>query len=431
MSPNGHTHRHGSRQPKQQNDSNKRPSNEKLLCTAFVSFQCFAIAQIIAAVIAGSEALLGDSFAMMVDAFTYLFNWYAERQKVLYAQKLQLHDPLLIDDENGDDDDLVATTIQELEYKKYTYQLELVPPLISVSTLIVVTIIVLKQSIKVLILDTQRDRSEQSDPNVQLMMLFSFLNLLLDVVNVGCFASAKHALGYNTKTNDDDSHEPEDEELAPIALTCSGLEEGHCIDSANGECEIEMMTQTFQSFDDEQSDTTPKQANGTKNKSSHDNHIELDGSNVTIDQRSEAINQNYDHDEDGEEYLDDIDETSPMRPSSFNRNRLDDDGSTASSVSGEENVPNLNMCSAYTHVFADTLRSLAVILASLLAEFTSTVTSEVADSTAAVVVSVLILLSLLPLFSGMVRTFQSLQRVNQQIAEQNQSLTSRFLTEND
>ncbi|KAG7363163.1 cation efflux protein [Nitzschia inconspicua] len=428
MSPNGHTHRHGSRQPKQHNnDSNKRPSNEKLLCTAFVSFQCFAIAQTVAAVIAGSEALLGDSFAMMVDAFTYLFNWYAERQKVLYAQNLQLHDPLLIDDENGDDDDLVATTIQELEYKKYTYQLELVPPLISVSTLIVVTIIVLKQSIKVLILDTQRDQSEQSDPNVRLMMLFSFLNLLLDVVNVGCFASAKHALGYNTKTNDDDSHEPE---LAPIALTCSGLEVGHYSDLANGECEIEMMTQTFQSFDDEQSDTTPKQANGT-NKSSHDNHIELDGSNVTIDQRSEAINQSYDQDEDGEEYLDDIDETSPMRPSSFNRNRLDDDGSTASSVSGEENVPNLNMCSAYTHVFADTLRSLAVILASLLAEFTSTVTSEVADSTAAVVVSALILLSLLPLFSGMVHTFQSLQQVNRQIAEQNQSLTSRFLTENN
>ena len=67
------------------------------------------------------------------------------------------------------------------------------------------------------------------------------------------------------------------------------------------------------------------------------------------------------------------------------------------------------------HVFADTLRSLAVILASLLAEFTSSVTSEVADSAAAVVVSILIILSLVPLFSGMVQTYHSLKRVERQL----------------
>jgi hypothetical protein len=51
------------------------PSNEKLLCIAFVSFQCFAIVQMVVAWIAGSEAMIGDSFAMCVDAATYLLNW--------------------------------------------------------------------------------------------------------------------------------------------------------------------------------------------------------------------------------------------------------------------------------------------------------------------------------------------------------------------
>jgi hypothetical protein len=164
--------------------SSRRPSNEKLLCTAFVSFQCFAIAQTVAALFAGSEAMLGDSAAMMVDALTYLFNWFAERQKLFYASKL---------DQPG------HSTSYILEYRKYTYQLELVPPLLSVSTLLIVTGFVLNKSIRILILDSKRDASQQADPNVTLMIIFSVLNLLLDGVNVGCFALAKHALGYKTR----------------------------------------------------------------------------------------------------------------------------------------------------------------------------------------------------------------------------------------
>ena len=45
-------------------------------CTAFVSFMTFSILQMTAAIFAGSEALVGDSAAMMVDALTYLLNWY-------------------------------------------------------------------------------------------------------------------------------------------------------------------------------------------------------------------------------------------------------------------------------------------------------------------------------------------------------------------
>jgi Co/Zn/Cd efflux system component len=146
----------------------------------------FAIAQTIAAVVAGSEALMGDSAAMMVDALTYLFNWYAERKKHSHAENLREK----------------PTGRAVLEYRKYAYQLELVPPLLSVSTLLVVTGVVLNKAIHVLILDSKRDVSEQADPNVHLMMLFSFLNLLLDFLNVFCFAKAKHALGYQTNPNE-------------------------------------------------------------------------------------------------------------------------------------------------------------------------------------------------------------------------------------
>lgn len=61
-------------------------------------------------------------------------------------------------------------------------------------------------------------------------------------------------------------------------------------------------------------------------------------------------------------------------------------------------------CSAYTHVFADTLRSVAVIIASALAELFDDVTAEEADAAAALVVSILILLSLVPLFQGLVQS---------------------------
>lgn len=69
--------------------------------------------------------------------------------------------------------------------------------------------------------------------------------------------------------------------------------------------------------------------------------------------------------------------------------------------SEEEEGANLNMCSAYTHVFADTLRSLAVILAAVVALLSKSVTSEEADAAAAIAVSVLIILSLIPLFRGL------------------------------
>ena len=71
-------------------------------------------------------------------------------------------------------------------------------------------------------------------------------------------------------------------------------------------------------------------------------------------------------------------------------------------------------CSAYTHVFADTIRSLAVLVAAILAEVLDSVTSEVADAAAAVVVSGIILLALVPLFVGLKKSIQELNAIRRE-----------------
>jgi hypothetical protein len=400
------------------------PSNEKLLCTAFISFQCFAVAQTIAAIIAGSEAMLGDSAAskyyylfvfcsllplhivyfvfltvsvcfcftynnisVMVDAFTYLFNWYAERQKDIYSKKLKQQQErrrhnnnhnirniendtdigddddgasvTMMDDDHDDDPDYYSSssTVRALEYKKYTYQLEFVPPLISVITLLIVTVFVLRTSIRMLILDSKRDVSLQADPNVSLMMLFSFLNLLLDIVNVGCFACAKHAFGYKTsidnhnqtKNNDHDRNltfdynDDDDDNNNNHSYHDEGSNHHHHNNNNedDGGCIIEIVD---------------RQQHRVKNEETM-NHHEGNG----------KIHTSYGDDDDinAEETY----EATPMKPSEADasssrhndKQRHDgthagdnhDDEQPDDDDDEEEEESNLNMCSAYTVSFLE------------------------------------------------------------------------------
>ena len=92
----------------------------------------------------------------------------------------------------------------------------------------------------------------------------------------------------------------------------------------------------------------------------------------------------------------------------------------------DHEATNLNMCSAYTHVFADTLRSIAVIIAAIIAEVVPSITPEVADSTAAILVSILILLSLYPLVQGLISSCQELHAIYKE--EQIESATSSLVT---
>lgn len=309
------------------------PSNETLLGTAFVSFLSFSLLQLFFAFVAGSEAMMGDSAAMMVDALTYFLNWVAERRK-------QVLDRLQIDNVQ-----------QERNRQKQLLYLEILPPLVSVSTLVVVTIVVTKKAIQVIILDRHRDPSEQLIPNVNLMMTFSILNLALDGLNVFCFARAKHLLGYSThedQLSDDSegSDEGHDARVSPVKLsrgsgTYSGLD--------TSDHELAIPPPPLHGVDDEE-------------------------------------------DEDDEEHP----------PQGHH------------APSGHHNNANLNMCSAYTHVFADTLRSIAVIVAAVLAKLVEGITPEVADSVAAVVVSALILLSLIPLGQGLHNSLAELGHIRAQ-----------------
>lgn len=334
-----------------------------LQSVAFCSFMTFTLCQTVAAFVAGSEAMMGDSAAMFVDALTYLFNLVAERKKNRF------------DEEQCDDvvgrDPVIACRIRQRTKRKMTLHLELVPPLVSVTSLMIVMAFVLRKAIRVLILDIHRDKSKQGDPNVNLMLTFSSVNLGLDFVNVFCFARAKHLMGYDTHIEETKiSYEY-------VETTDKGLD-GNRI---HGAPQVERDRQ---------------RSNGA-----HEN-----GDNVTytIQEQSNGL---------------------PSR--SVDEKQTDEQE--------EKEGANLNMCSAYTvslvlplcccllssshfffccftkHVFADTLRSIAVIIAAVVAKVVDEVTPEEADATAAVVVSVLILLSLIPLFQGMIQTSSELRAI--------------------
>jgi len=149
----------------------------------------FTLCQTVAAVIAGSEAMMGDSAAMFVDALTYLFNLIAERRKNHFDETW--HGTTEQDPER-------ARRIRQRAKRKMILTMELVPPLVSVTTLIIVTAFVLRKAIRILMLDVHRDVSLQGDPNLSLMLAFSTVNLGLDFVNVFCFARAKHLMGFDT-----------------------------------------------------------------------------------------------------------------------------------------------------------------------------------------------------------------------------------------
>jgi len=148
--------------------------------------------------IARSQAMIGDSSAMVIDSLTYLFNSYAERIK---NRSLSKHD-----------DEHLTEREKELKRLGRTRQrllLEIAPPLCSVLTLIGLTIFIIKDALDALAgseFESGEDdgSSSDSDPNVGVMFFFSGLNLALDILNVTCFARAKHAFGF--AVIDEDRH---------------------------------------------------------------------------------------------------------------------------------------------------------------------------------------------------------------------------------
>lgn len=268
-------------------------SNGFVLGVAFYSFLGFTVVQTGYAIKARSSAMLADSEAMFVDAGTYLFNMLAEKLKDREYTETELALPLNVR--------LHGRKLQRL-------YLELVPPLISVVTLLVVTFTTLRTSIVKLLSDEQVE-----DPNLSIMLFFSALNLVLDAVNVSCFAQANQAI------------------LTPM------------------------------NFDKElpANEKTPLKESATI---------------LSETQVSTLVDED----------------------------ELSDDG-----------LINLNMCSAWTHVFADTLRSVAVLIAAGIAYVSEFITAGEADAYAALVVSFIILLSCGPLIQGLCYTAREIRAMHQ------------------
>lgn len=320
-------------------------SNEYVLNVAFFSFLGFLLVQVVFALIAHSQAMLADSAAMMVDAFTYLFNLVAERIKKR---------PMPIDD-------AVPDIVRKRQRRRKVLYLEIVPPLISVVTLVVVSVVVLADAVETILKRwTNGDHDDDNDdgmPNAWIMFLFSSINLALDVLNVTCFAKAKSfgffMLHHCLFGKDDAEWNDNDEEAGMKHVTSHGIEM-------------------------EESDI-PTEKTRLVSQREHNEEKKQDAGELSYE------------DQTTDNYFDD-----------------DDD------VVGEERTVNLNMCSAYTHVVADTLRSIAVVVAASLATVFGCIPSDVADATGAIVVSFIIAISLGPLLAGLFEAWSELSKLNEE-----------------
>lgn len=155
-------------------------TNEYVLNIAFWTFLGFLLLEAVFALIANSQSMLEDAEAMSVDALTYLFNLFAERIKNRPYSEKEMAQP---------------EAVRDYKRELLRLYLELIPPLISVSTLIVVTAYAVRDAISTL---RQPDDVPEEDVDVSIMIWFSGANLLLDIVNVVCFARAHQAFGLTT-----------------------------------------------------------------------------------------------------------------------------------------------------------------------------------------------------------------------------------------
>jgi Co/Zn/Cd efflux system component len=155
-------------------------TNEYVLNVAFWTFLGFLLLEAVFALIANSQAMLEDAEAMSVDALTYLFNLWAERIKHRPYNEKEMQMP---------------AAVREYKRELLRLYLEVIPPFISVTTLVIVTVYAMKGALVTLRLP---DDVPEEDVDVNIMMWFSGANLLLDIVNVACFARAHQAFGLTT-----------------------------------------------------------------------------------------------------------------------------------------------------------------------------------------------------------------------------------------
>lgn len=201
-------------------DEDETISNEYVLNVAFWTFLGFLLLEAVFAIIANSHAMLEDAEAMSVDALTYLFNLCAERIKHRPYSEKELALP---------------RDVREYRRELLRLYLELIPPFLSVTTLVVVTGFAIQDAVETI---SQPEDVPEEDVDVSLMFWFSAANLVLDFVNVGCFARAHQAFGLTSVRR----------EAAPTSYSLRGLPESErtsLLKSDNGDdLDIEEQTST-------------------------------------------------------------------------------------------------------------------------------------------------------------------------------------------
>jgi hypothetical protein len=172
----------------------KTVTTEYVLNFAFYSFVGFILIQAGFAALANSQSMLADCEAMAVDAMTYLFNLCAERikNKPLTEKELQL-----------------SAEQRETRREVRRLWLELVPPTISVTCLIAIVILTTRDAFMELwgveyMNDGDGDGNSDDDVSVPIMLVFSAANLLLDFINVACFAKSGSSFGLQMMKDEQD-----------------------------------------------------------------------------------------------------------------------------------------------------------------------------------------------------------------------------------
>lgn len=303
-----------------------RPSNEELLSLAFFSFFTFTICQVIAGFFSSSESLLADSCVMAIDSFTYGCNLIAERMKnridsiVDYNHRGQ--DPNITEDE--------SERRRHRSKRKLKLHLEVIPPIVSMLTLSVVTSIVIHDSIRVLIGGIKNDENDANEdhashPDTTIMFIFSALNLVVDAVNVLFFVKADHAFGFHT--TEEKMTRLQGANIFEYKNTQKGKEEeGYSIASQRRDSEDEEVYHDDKIVNDNVLNLQEDAISTDDNERGHDKDI------TTLNHVSVSIPSN------------DTDE--------FDENDVD---RMIANFEQRKVRANLNMCSAYTHIMADTV----------------------------------------------------------------------------
>jgi cation diffusion facilitator family transporter len=276
-------------------------SNETLLRISIGLFFAFVIAEIIGAVVSNSLSLLGDAACMSVDILTYLCNIYVEWYKN-NAGRFN---------------------------SQSSYTFEIVIPMISVISLVVVTVYISIDAIQLLNHPPLID-----DVNVKYLYAFAVVNLFVDLVCGFLFYLRGEEIFL-------EAHDIPQLSLDTSVAFDSDDEFGF-LDSGDSDDELGVGP-----------------------------HL---GSHLSTSNHSKTEPESMGF----------------LRAYCFSSSgSAESSGSKNAASAGPGDKKNLNMMSAFTHVLGDTLRTISVFLAALVSTLTG-IDGDICDAWAAIIVAVTI-----------------------------------------